>query len=247
MVPLEVIYEDENCMAVNKPSGLLVHAARQDAADGMHEPTVVDWFRANRPEVLAVGDDPALRPGIVHRLDKETSGVLLVAKSQQYYMYLKSLFQERGIKKTYLAVVGGKLKARVGTIDQPIGIVSGSTKRSIRSSKMMKEAMTDYRVLCEQEWPSVQWTTTLEVSPRTGRTHQIRVHLAALGHPVLGDAIYGKRYLRTILVPRLMLHALSLEFVAETGKRVKIEAPPPPEFLPYLSTAGGQGGDSGVV
>ncbi len=182
-------------------------------------PTLVDWLLSRYPEIATVGDDPAQRPGIVHRLDKDTSGVMLVAKNQKTFEYLKSLFQKHEIIKTYLALVQGELAKKSGVIDAPIGIKNGTTKRSIRSTKMAKEAVTEYKVLAG---------SLLEVKPKTGRTHQIRVHLASIGHPIVGDPIYGKK--PSVKNQRLMLHAASIEFTAPDGKRMRLEAEPPPEF-----------------
>lgn len=218
----EVIYEDKDFLAVIKPAGLLVHAARgARAAPGKPKATLANWLLKKYPEIALVGDDPEFRPGIVHRLDKGTSGVMLVARNQKYFEYLKSLFQERGIQKTYLAVVLGSPAKKKGTVNAPIGIRNGTTKRSIRSEKMAKSAITDYRVLKTFDDYSL-----LEVSPRTGRTHQIRVHLASIGCPVAGDRLYGPKK-QPLWATRLMLHALALEFTAARGTRVKFEADSP--------------------
>jgi 23S rRNA pseudouridine1911/1915/1917 synthase len=230
-----IIYEDESCVALNKPPGMLMHAARHmKAISG--ETTVADWLRNKYPEIGNVGDDPVHRPGIVHRLDKETSGVVIVAKTQEYFEYLKSLFQRHEMQKTYIALVRGKLREPEGRVDAPIGIVSGSIKRSTRSAKMSKPATTTYKVLREAELPSGQPVSLLAVSPKTGRTHQIRVHCASIGHPVIGDRLYGGKQDVLGQDSRLMLHALSMEFSPSPGKRIKIEAPAPPEFTVYLST-----------
>ncbi len=226
-----VIYEGKRFLIVNKPAGMIVHRAkatkRQTTESG--EEALADWLAARYPELKQVGDDPALRPGIVHRLDKETSGVMIVPRDQGYFAYLKQLFGEHKIKKTYLALVAGNPKKRRGTIDAPIGIRNGTVRRSIHSSRMAKPAVTDYRVAKEFAGGSA----LLEIYPRTGRTHQIRVHLASIGHPVLGDRLYGPKKPK-MPVPRLMLHALALEFTAEDGKRMRFEAAPPPGF--QLST-----------
>jgi 23S rRNA pseudouridine1911/1915/1917 synthase len=224
MLEPEIIYEDANFLAVNKPAGLMVHPTKFSES----ESTLVDWLLKNRPEVRTVGDDPVMRPGIVHRLDKDTSGVMLVPKTQKYFEYLKSLFQKHEIKKTYLAVTRGVPKNKEGRIDTPIGIVNGTLKRSTRSKKMSKEAVTEYTVLKTFAGDDgANSAALLEVRPLTGRTHQIRVHLASIGHPILGDRLYGSQ---KSTAARLMLHALSVEFAPAPGLHLKIEAEPPRGF-----------------
>jgi 23S rRNA pseudouridine1911/1915/1917 synthase len=252
MVP-EIIYEDKDIIAVNKPAGLLVHPLKNyklQIKNYKKEHTLVDWLLARYPEIKNVGDpvklpdgshgasDP-LRPGIVHRLDRDTSGVMLVARTQESFIYLKSLFAGRKICKTYLAWVHGKIKEREGIIARPIGIVSGSTRRSTRSEKMAKEAITRYGVRKEIERGGVAFSL-LEVTPETGRTHQIRVHLASIGHPIVGDVLYGRRkpdfrcqksdIRYPISKPRLMLHALSITLPLQEGTMVQFEAEPPEGF-----------------
>ncbi len=225
---LEVLYEDDNFLAVNKPAGILVHPINLRGG----EDTIVDWLKVNRPQVLKVGDNTELRPGIVHRLDRDTSGVLVIAKTQEYFEYLKSLFQERELKKTYLALVYGHVPSG-GIIDKPIGLRNGSIKRTVTTAraKMVKEAITEYKVrgytkLVTARGP--QECTVLEVSPHTGRTHQIRVHMASIGYPIVGDPIYGGKHRDK--VSRLYLHAYSLELPIASGKRIKIVADPPEEL-----------------
>src|SRR6266436_109346 len=129
----KIIHEDKNFLVVNKPAGLLVHGVKvKNPGPRTAEQTLVDWLLKNYPEVKTVGDDPAMRPGIVHRLDKETSGVMLVARNQKTFEYLKSLFQAGQIRKTYLALVLGKTP-RDGIIEKPIGIRNGTLKRSVNS------------------------------------------------------------------------------------------------------------------
>jgi 23S rRNA pseudouridine1911/1915/1917 synthase len=225
-----IIYEDKHFLVVNKPAGLIVHHVK--GKEGIREEsTLTGWLLEHYPELASVGDDPVLRPGIVHRLDKETSGVMLVPRDQKYFEYLKSLFGKHEIEKTYLALVLGQPKEKEGTIDAPIGIRTGTTKRSVRSSKMAKSAITQYRVMKTflGSLPAKQKFSLLEVRPKTGRTHQIRVHLASIGHPIVGDKLYGPRN-GSSEATRLMLHALALEFVAEDGKRLRFEAEPPIEF-----------------
>lgn len=232
----EIIFENKDFIVVNKPAGLMVHAARvgarRHAAAGAArsaEPTLVDWLTARYPEIKNVGDDPVLRPGIVHRLDKATSGVMLVARTQTSFEYLKKLFQEHQIKKTYYALVSGVPKNKTGIIDAPIGIKNGSLKRSIHSQKMAKAAVTEYSVVKVIEKNEKEKFAFLKVSPQTGRTHQIRVHLASIGHPIVGDALYGNKA-NAAAAPRLMLHAAALTFLDSTGGRFEFEAPVPPEF-----------------
>ncbi len=236
-----------------------------------HEPTLVDWLLEKYPEIKNVGDtsvvhgsqsivhrsesheprtmhhepinhEPNIRPGIVHRLDKETSGVMLVARTQEYFEYLKSLFGGRQIKKTYVALVFGKLEPRKGVIEKPIGIKNGTLKRSVHSEKMVKEAITEYRVIKYLKPRTMNHEprtfSLVEVEPKTGRTHQIRVHLASVRHPIVGDRLYGpKKPIANYQLPiaRLMLHALSLEFMTEEGKRMRFEAEPPEGFTKIVS------------
>ncbi|HVN26352.1 MAG TPA: RluA family pseudouridine synthase [Candidatus Paceibacterota bacterium] len=228
-----VIFENDDFLVIDKPSGLQVHHARVAVAraDGREpEMTLADWLVEHRPGVSAVGDDPAIRPGIVHRLDKETSGVMIVAKNQKTFEALKSLFQERRMTKAYAAAVDGILKNKEGVIDAPIGMKSGTLKRSIHAATMAKPAVTDYRVTDElgAERFAPNGASLLEVHPRTGRTHQIRVHLASIGHPVLGDRLYGPKR-ASPGIARLMLHARALSF-SLAGTQYAFEAELPREF-----------------
>ena len=233
----KIIYEDKNFLAINKPAGLLVHAARiktriknriKTADRRREEPTLVDWLLRARPEIAKVGDDPKVRPGIVHRLDRDTSGIMLIPKTQAYFEYLKSLFQKHEVKKQYLAVVWGKVKDESGVINRPIGIISGSLRRSIHSKKMQKTAITEFTlknhfVLAGKE------VTLLEVRPLTGRTHQIRIHLSSIGHPIVGDRLYGKN--RPTPREHQMLHAETIEFAIRPGQMIKLSAEVPESFI----------------
>lgn len=233
-----IIYEDENVLAINKPAGMLVHAVRGKFAKS--EPDLVDWIVDNRPEIKDVGDAKPhvgqsgdVRPGIVHRLDRETSGVMLIAKNQKTFEYLKKLFQTRDIKKTYLALVHGKVEEG-GVIDKSIGIKDGSVKRTVHTAraKMVRDAVTEYEVLKHLTLNSKQ-LTLLKVYPKTGRTHQIRVHLASIGHPVVGDKLYGKKTDEKLL-KRHFLHADSIEFTAPDGRRVRLSADLPEELALFV-------------
>jgi len=222
---IKLIFEDKNFLAVNKPVGLLVHATKSS-----NEPTLVDWLLKKYPEIKNVGDNTEERPGIVHRLDRDTSGVILIPKNQKYFEYLKKLFQSHLIKKTYLALVYGKIKERQGVIDKPISIKAKTVKRTVHAGKMAKEAVTEYKTLkifksAERE----DFFTLLKVMPKTGRTHQIRVHLASIGHPIVGDKLYGKKN-NPLNLNRQFLHAESIEFNLENDQRIKIEADLPNEL-----------------
>jgi 23S rRNA pseudouridine1911/1915/1917 synthase len=230
-----VIYEDKNVVAINKPPHLLVHPYGEGK-----EKALTDWLLKHYPEVKKIGDDPAQRPGIVHRLDKDTSGVILVPRTQDYFKYLKELFQTHGIKKTYLALVWGKIEEKKGTINKPISLKGGTTKRTVHEGKMTKEAITDYEVVerfefddPETETRKIYDFTLVRAMPRTGRTHQIRVHLASVGHAIVGDTMYGAKK-NPLGTDRQFLHAESVEFTAAQGHKLDIEAELPKDLQKVL-------------
>ncbi len=253
----KIVYEDENFVGVFKPAGMLTHSARtnlpaqagvdltlrhnsgQARTDADKIMTLADWLVSKYPEMKTVGDPSTssgqvnLRPGIVHRLDRETSGIMLAVRNQKYFDYFKSLFKERQIKKTYLALVSGEPREKRGVIDKPIGIKNGTVKRSVHSKKMLKSAVTEYKVVKTFISSGVPFSL-LEVSPKTGRTHQIRVHLASIGHPIVGDPLYGGKK-NASLANRLMLHAYSLEFSLPNGSRLRLEAEPDELFSGFKS------------
>lgn len=232
MKDIQIVYKDPNFLVVNKPAGLLVHKTRK----GKKELTLVDWLLENYPEVKSVGDEPIIRPGIVHRLDKDTSGVMVIARNQETFNYLKSLFQKHQLQKTYLALVVGKVKEKTGRIEKPIGIKAGTTKRTVFSEKMQKEAITEYKVIKFIKLKDKDFTL-LEVMPKTGRTHQIRVHLAYIGHPVVGDKMYGGKRTEIEGLERQFLHAQSVEFTSLTGERLKFETETPEDLKALLMSA----------
>lgn len=242
---ITVIYEDKNLLAINKPAGVLVHGIKRPsfakatdgaARDRRREETLTDWLVGYYPEIEKVGDDPENRPGIVHRLDRETSGVLLIPKTQPYFEYLKNLFKRHEVKKTYLALVYGEVKEKGGVVKKPIGIKSGTVKRTVFGGKKVQEAETRYKAL--EIFPGY---SLLEVCPLTGRTHQIRVHLASIGYPIVGDKLYApkKEKKAKLKISRLFLHANSVEFNLESGKRIKITADLPDELASFLGSLRG--------
>lgn len=226
---LKIIHQDENIIVVDKPAGLSVHEGI-----GAREKTLVDFLIEEFPEIKNVGDDKIIRPGIVHRLDKETSGVLLVARNQKTFEYLKDLFKNRKIEKKYLALVFGKFKEKQGKVEGEMG----RSKRDFRKQALVRGkinvrkerySLTYYKVL--DEWDDY---SLLEVSPKTGRTHQIRVHLHSIGHPIVGDKKYTFKEYKNIGTPRMFLHAESISFLGPDGQKYFFKSDPPEEFETYL-------------
>jgi 23S rRNA pseudouridine1911/1915/1917 synthase len=231
-IPLSVVYEDEALLAVDKPAGMVVHPA-----PGHVGGTLVNALLAHCPELAGSGDD---RPGIVHRLDRDTSGLILVAKSDPVRRALQRQFQDRRVRKTYLTLLEGSLQPAWGRIEAPIGRDPHHRQR-MAVLPGGREAVTEYHVLelyARTDGPAAGEYTLVEAEPQTGRTHQIRVHLASIGHPVVGDRVYGRR--RSHLpVPRQFLHAWRLEFEhPHTGQHLELEAPLPAELLAVLEMLG---------
>ena len=245
-IPLEALYEDEDLIAINKPAGMTVHAGA-----GNPSGTLVNALLGRGLE-LSKGGDP-LRPGIVHRLDKETSGVILIAKNDAAHAKLSEAFQQRTVKKTYIALVQGILKGKAGSIDLAIGrdpihrTRMATPRKSWRGAAIAnpRHARTDWCVLA-----NVDSTTLVEVQLHTGRTHQIRVHFSALKHPVVGDTLYGAAANLRIgkaTLPKLarnFLHAARLAFAhPRTGAWLEVRARLPGElrdFLKQLCAAAGE-------
>ncbi len=232
-IPLDILYEDEDVIAVNKPSGMTVHAGT-----GNSHGTLVNAL-LGRGQSLSQSSD-LLRPGIVHRLDKETSGILLVAKNDFAHARLAEAFRERSIQKIYVALVQGVLKEERGRIE--LSIARDPNRRTRMTAKRAallhnaREARTDWQVLAR-----VDSTTLLEVQLHTGRTHQIRVHFSALRHPVVGDTLYGaagQLHIGRTTLPSLgrnFLHAAKIAFAQpRTGQPIHLTAPLPAELRAYL-------------
>lgn len=232
---VSVAYEDENIIVVNKPYGLITH--RKNATDT--QPALTDWVVDNYPELKDIGEPFSAsghslpRCGIVHRLDKDTSGLIVIAKNQASFEYLKNLFQTHTIQKHYYALVYGTPKERAGIINAPLGRIGMKRTTKIEGKKMIdsKESVTEYKVV-----KSFEKYSLLDVSPKTGRTHQIRVHLKSTGHPVAGDMVYApKGWQKPGGLKRLFLHAYKLEFSAPDGKRLTIECNLPEDLQKLLS------------
>ncbi len=218
---LRIVHLDEQLAVVDKPAGLVVHPAPSHQG-----PTLVDELAG----ILGGGGDPE-RPGIVHRLDKETSGLLVVARDDETHAALQQAVRERAVERVYLALAGGRLASRTGTIDAPIGRAARQRHRMAVSGAASREARTHFTVL-----ELLPQETYLEARLETGRTHQIRAHFAAIGHPLTGDATYGgaQRYgLR-----RQFLHAHRLAFRhPRTGEPLEFTAPLPADLATALEEA----------
>ncbi len=220
-IRLDIVYEDDVLLVVNKPAGMVVHPAA-----GHTSGTLVNALLAHCPQVADVGG--LERAGIVHRLDKDTSGLLVVAKDAATHAELQRQFKHRQVHKTYLALVEGRVQPREGVIEAPVGRDHQDRKRMavVRSGR---PAATHYRVV-----ETFRDFTLLEVHPQTGRTHQIRVHLAWMGYPLVGDRVYGRRK-QALLPDRHFLHARQLRFTHPvTGVEVDLIAPLPPELVEVL-------------
>jgi len=229
-IPLDILYEDECLLVLNKPPGLVVHPAA-----GNEEHTLVNALLHHcKGELSGIGG--VARPGIVHRLDKETSGCLVVAKRDETHVALSTQFAGRTVEKVYHAILCGELPREEGQIRAAIARHSSHRKRMAVNDELGREARTSYRVL-----ERLRNATLTEAVLHTGRTHQIRVHFQFLGYPLLGDLTYGNRRnhkleeLTGYSAPRVMLHAFRLAFIhPRSGKRVSFEAPLPEDFLDAL-------------
>jgi 23S rRNA pseudouridine1911/1915/1917 synthase len=213
-LPIEILYQDDALIAVNKPAGLTVHAGA-----GAHSGTLANRLVHHFQSLSKLGGD--LRPGIVHRLDRGTSGVLLVARTDAAHRALAEQFAKRTTEKTYIAIVQGIVRDDSGRIARPITRDPAHRTRMTAKLARGRDALTDFRVL-----KRLHDATLLEIRIGTGRTHQIRAHMASIGHPVLGDRLYGAR-----AAERIFLHALRIGFTSPaSGERVSVEAPLPAEF-----------------
>jgi 23S rRNA pseudouridine1911/1915/1917 synthase len=230
-IPLEILYEDDDLLVLNKPAGLVVHPGA-----GRTTGTLVHALLAHCDRLPGIGG--VERPGIVHRLDRDTSGVMVVAKTEAAHQALSGQFKGRIVRKYYLALAHGRIGPESGRIDAPIGRRAEDRKRMGVRREGGREARTGYRVL--RRLPEA---TLVELALETGRTHQIRVHLAHIGHPVVGDRVYGGRRERRAqtdetAAERQLLHAWRLAFRhPASGAWVEFEAPPPPDFLQAIGGA----------
>lgn len=245
-IPLDIVYEDEDLAVINKPAGMMVHAGAGATEDQRNRGTLVNALLHHFSTLSAVGGE--MRPGIVHRLDKETSGLIVVAKNDEAHRKLAAQFARREVKKTYIALVHGWPKKDRGTISSSISRDPVRRTRMTTRGPGGRDAVSHYSVLRRLDTAFGKFTL-LEIKIDTGRTHQIRVQMASLGHPVVGDALYGApREMRArrgratdeggaISLPRNFLHAARLELLhPRIGKPIALESPLPPELQAFLST-----------
>jgi 23S rRNA pseudouridine1911/1915/1917 synthase len=227
-LPLRILYEDPDVVVVDKPAGMVVHAGAGHASG-----TLVNALLHHFGSLSSAGGD--LRPGIVHRLDRETSGVLAVARNDKAHQLLAAQFHDRKVEKTYLALVHGRMKQAQGLINSPIS--RDPVRRTRMTTKIAsgRAAITEYRVI-EELWHF----SYLEVRIGTGRTHQIRVHLSSLHHPIVGDRLYGApaRIAGLPALERFFLHAHRLRFaLPSSGQLIAVESPLAPELVDFLQSA----------
>lgn len=230
---IKILYEDKDLLVIDKPSAVMVHSDGKTKKE-----TISSWFLKKYPKIKNVGESILVngkeikKPGIVHRLDQETSGVLILVKNQKTYEFIKNQFQNRKIKKTYNALVSGFFKNSEGVVDKPIGRSPSDFRRRLAGRGArgeLKEALTKYKVIKNIEIQKHKFSY-LEIFPKTGRTHQIRVHMKFLSHPVACDSLYNPKTFCPLKIARLALHARKIEFQLPAGNILKIEAPLPKEI-----------------
>lgn len=231
---ITILFENSDLLIINKPSGLRTHGDGKSVV-----PTVVDWIVKERPEIIGVGENMEVdgkvveRPGIVHRLDEETSGALVIAKTQEAFEYLKQQFKDRNVEKEYHAFVWGHFKESSGVVDAPIGRSSGDFRRwqagrGVRGE--VREALTKWEAVHQFEDERGEKFTLVHLWPKTGRTHQLRVHMKYLQRPIVSDSLYAPTFPPALGFTRVALHARQISFVGPDGVQVVVEAPYPDDF-----------------
>ena len=236
-IPLDIVYEDDDLAVINKPAGMMVHAGAGATDDARNRGTLVNALLHHLASLSGVGGE--LRPGIVHRLDKETSGLIVVAKQDEAHRKLGAQFAAREVKKKYVALVHGWVKKDSGTMAESISRDRVRRTRMTTRLEGGRAAVTHYRVVRRLDTKFGKFTL-LDVKIDTGRTHQIRVHVAAMGHPVVGDTMYGaprqaRGHSAAIGLPRNFLHAAELEFRhPRSGETIALRSELPEELREFL-------------
>mgnify|MGYP000455754382 CR=1 FL=1 len=234
-----ILLETSEYLLINKPAGLVVHS------DGKtEEPTLIDWILKERPTMAGVGE-PMIRdgvsidrPGIVHRLDRETSGVMILPKNQESFLFFKQAFKDRTITKQYHAFVWGHFKETSGIIDVPIARSVGDFRRwqagrGTRGEE--RDAVTKWQVLSSFKDEADELFSFMELSPKTGRTHQLRVHMKYLQRPIVSDSLYAPTKREALGFSRVALHARSIQFIDQKGGNIQVQAPYPADFEAALA------------
>ncbi len=243
-INIEVLYDEKDFAVIDKPAGLVVYPGTKH-----EEKTLVNGLLAKWPEIRFVGEDP-VRPGIVHRLDKDTSGIMIIAKNNEAFQYFKNLFKNRKIEKIYTALVfghlaetdGSTLLTTGGKIEFPIRRSKNNPIKQVavaadKDPEGAREAITYFKVLKYFSDKNENQYTFVEAKPKTGRMHQIRVHLATLGHPIVGDNIYQtKQNKQPPEISRQLLHASAIKFISQLGKEVEFTSTLPDDFSKFLKT-----------
>ncbi|MEE8483066.1 MAG: RluA family pseudouridine synthase [Nitrospinota bacterium] len=221
-IELDIVYQDADIAVINKEAGMVVHPAK-----GHQSGTLVNALLYRLKDLSGIGGE--MRPGIVHRLDKDTSGLIAVAKNDAAHLSLSEQLKSRAMKREYMAVIKGKMKNRSGVIEKSIGRHPVYRKKMSVKTKKPREAVTEYETA-----ESFESATLLKINLQTGRTHQIRVHLASMGRPIIGDRVYGKE--KSKLIGRPALHAARLVLIhPKTGKEMQFTAPLPEDFQKLLA------------
>lgn len=245
-IPLEIVYEDDDLSVINKPAGMMVHAGSGATEDARNRGTLVNALLHHYRQLSSAGGD--LRPGIVHRLDKQTSGLIIIARNDAAHLKLAEMFSRRQMRKTYIALVHGALKQDAGTINTAISRDAvRRTRMTTRRASGGRMAISHYEAVRRIESKYGAFTL-VRVRIETGRTHQIRVHMASIGHPVVGDTLYGapaqlavvtknkRAPSETMSLERNFLHAAELAFAhPRSGKMLELRAPLPAELEEFLS------------
>ncbi len=246
---IPILFENDDVMVINKPAGLMVHASAVATAGKatQQKPTLVDWILRERPEIAGVGEPMKTpegeidRPGIVHRLDEETSGALIIAKNQKSFEHLKAQFQNRETQKEYHAFVWGHFKEPTGMVDVPMGRNATDFRRwhAGRGARgEMREAVTKWQAVEQFVDENNDQFSFMHLFPKTGRTHQLRVHMKYLQRPIVADSLYGSSKPKALGFERLALHARKISFSTLTGEAITVEAPYHADFQMALAKYG---------